>query len=167
MQRRLGYNTTGYFGLLQAFADALKLLLKEYVGPAQATGYFPLSLQSHVCYLSSLTILIFTPELNGILRGLISSLNNDIAYNYFINGLKDLAGLNLKQKVSTVIPLLLSIVNFIVYAINDSAYLTGYFSDLFLASRISLYGGNFKDDYYNFLLDLYLNHCDLIVIETA
>lgn len=102
------------------FADALKLLLKEYVRPAQATGYFALSLQSHV-----------------------------------------------KQKVSTVIPLLLSIVNFIVYAINDSAYLTGYFSDLFLASRISLYGDKFKDDYYNLLLSLYLNHGDLILIETA
>lgn len=36
MQRRLGPNLTGYFGLLQAFSDALKLLLKEYVGPAQA-----------------------------------------------------------------------------------------------------------------------------------
>jgi NADH-ubiquinone oxidoreductase chain 1 len=36
MQRRLGPNIIGYYGLLQAFADALKLILKEYVSPSQA-----------------------------------------------------------------------------------------------------------------------------------
>lgn len=36
MQRRLGPNLVGYYGLLQAFADAFKLLLKEYVSPTQA-----------------------------------------------------------------------------------------------------------------------------------
>lgn len=36
MQRRLGPNIVGYYGILQAFADALKLLLKEYVSPTQA-----------------------------------------------------------------------------------------------------------------------------------
>lgn len=36
MQRRLGPNSVGYYGSLQAFADALKLLLKEYVAPTQS-----------------------------------------------------------------------------------------------------------------------------------
>jgi NADH:ubiquinone oxidoreductase subunit H len=36
MQRRLGPNAVGYYGLMQAFADALKLILKEFVAPTQA-----------------------------------------------------------------------------------------------------------------------------------
>jgi NADH-ubiquinone oxidoreductase chain 1 len=36
MQRRLGPNIVGFYGTLQPFADALKLLIKEYITPTQA-----------------------------------------------------------------------------------------------------------------------------------
>src|SRR6266566_1350369 len=36
MQSRVGPNIVGYYGLRQAFGDALKLLLKEYIAPTQA-----------------------------------------------------------------------------------------------------------------------------------
>jgi NADH-ubiquinone oxidoreductase chain 1 len=36
LQRRVGPNIVGIYGLLQAFADALKLLIKEYITPTQA-----------------------------------------------------------------------------------------------------------------------------------
>ena len=36
MQRRIGPNIVGFYGSLQPFADALKLLIKEYIAPTQA-----------------------------------------------------------------------------------------------------------------------------------
>ena len=36
MQRRLGPNIVEYYSLLQAFTDALKLIIKEYILPTQA-----------------------------------------------------------------------------------------------------------------------------------
>ncbi|ODQ76916.1 hypothetical protein BABINDRAFT_173094 [Babjeviella inositovora NRRL Y-12698] len=40
MQRRLGPNAVGYYGLLMAIADAVKLLIKESVTPSRASGEF-------------------------------------------------------------------------------------------------------------------------------
>lgn len=39
MQRRLGPNIFGWYGLLQAFADAIKLLLKEIIIPKESNKY--------------------------------------------------------------------------------------------------------------------------------
>lgn len=39
MQRRIGPNIVGWYGLLQAFADAVKLLIKEIIIPKEANSF--------------------------------------------------------------------------------------------------------------------------------
>nr|YP_010697855.1 NADH dehydrogenase subunit 1 [Phellinidium ferrugineofuscum]WCF76816.1 NADH dehydrogenase subunit 1 [Phellinidium ferrugineofuscum] len=51
-QRRVGPNTVGYFGILQPFSDALKLILKETIVPSQANKF--------LFYLSPVSTLIFS-----------------------------------------------------------------------------------------------------------
>ena len=52
MQRRVGPNTVGIYGILQPFADALKLILKENVIPAQSNKI--------IFYLAPVSSLIFS-----------------------------------------------------------------------------------------------------------
>jgi len=52
MQRRVGPNTVGYYGILQPFADALKLILKETVIPSQSNKV--------LFYLAPVSTLIFS-----------------------------------------------------------------------------------------------------------
>ena len=51
-QRRVGPNTVGYYGVLQPFSDALKLILKESVTPSQSSKV--------LFYLAPISTLIFS-----------------------------------------------------------------------------------------------------------
>jgi len=52
MQRRVGPNTTGWYGILQPFSDALKLIVKETVIPSQANKV--------LFYLAPISTLVFS-----------------------------------------------------------------------------------------------------------
>ena len=51
-QRRYGPNTVGYYGILQPFSDALKLILKETVIPSQSNKV--------LFYLAPVSTLVFS-----------------------------------------------------------------------------------------------------------
>jgi NADH-ubiquinone oxidoreductase chain 1 len=51
-QRRVGPNTVGYFGVLQPFSDALKLILKETIIPSHSNKV--------LFYLAPISTLVFS-----------------------------------------------------------------------------------------------------------
>nr|YP_009710661.1 NADH dehydrogenase subunit 1 [Amanita inopinata]QFZ98610.1 NADH dehydrogenase subunit 1 [Amanita inopinata] len=82
-QRRVGPNTVGYYGILQPFADALKLILKETVIPSQSNKI--------LFYLAPVSTLVFSLLGWGIIpfgQGLaISDLSLGILYTLALSSL--------------------------------------------------------------------------------
>lgn len=65
MQRRVGPNAVGYYGVLMAIADAAKLLLKEIVMPTHADKFI-LILSPVISLISALLCWSFTPFAPGL-----------------------------------------------------------------------------------------------------
>src|SRR5271169_5630970 len=82
-QRRVGPNTVGYYGVLQPFSDALKLILKETVIPSQSNKV--------LFYLAPVSALIFSLLGWGIIpfgEGLtISDLSLGVLYSLALSSL--------------------------------------------------------------------------------
>jgi NADH-ubiquinone oxidoreductase chain 1 len=82
-QRRVGPNTVGYYGILQPFADALKLILKETVIPSQSNKI--------LFYLAPVSTLVFSLLGWGIIpfgQGLaISDFSLGILYTFALSSL--------------------------------------------------------------------------------
>ena len=82
-QRRVGPNTVGYYGILQPFADALKLILKETVIPSQSNKI--------IFYLAPVSTLVFSllgwaviPFVQGLV---LSDLSLGILYTLALSSL--------------------------------------------------------------------------------
>lgn len=82
-QRRVGPNTVGYYGILQPFADALKLILKETVIPSQSNKV--------IFYIAPVSTLVFSLLGWGIIpfgQGLaLSDFSLGILYTFALSSL--------------------------------------------------------------------------------
>ncbi len=129
MQSRLGPNRTGPFGLLQAVADAVKVLLKEDIVPANADKVVHW-LAPIVAFVPVLLIFAVVPFMNG---AMLADLNIGILYVFAIGSISSvgifMAGWSSSNKysllgamrdvasiVSYEIPLVLAIIGVVILA---------------------------------------------------
>jgi len=127
MQRRLGPNVVRYYGLLHAFAGALKLLLKEYVGYTQANIilFFCASISSGLSLRSKLSKL----NLPVIIFIKFLAISTPPKPHAFVNlPLQSKIGLNSFTKYLTKENIALSIIMFVVFYIFRYYILPDFFT---------------------------------------
>ena len=83
MQRRLGPNTTGFFGALQPISDGLKLVIKEFLIPSESYRKIFI-LSSLLSLIMSLSIWIVIPLFIGLP---LVEINNNILLGLVISGI--------------------------------------------------------------------------------
>jgi len=89
-QLRVGPNTVGYLGLLQPFADAAKLLMKESILPSSSNRYLFLSAPVITLILSMLTWVVIPTSCDSVL----ADINLGISYIFAISSLRRLWNFN-------------------------------------------------------------------------
>ena len=109
----------------------------------------PIKTLNSKVFICGFMIILFTPELNEWLSGIVNSLSNDVKFNNFI---KMLTNLNINGKTSILFSFLASTCNYIVYPVQIQPQL---FSNEFMAIHISLYGDGFNQNYYIILRALF------------
>ena len=120
-----------------------------------------------------LTLILFTPEYYDGAGGVISSLFNDFNFHYCMIQLKEQTNLDKGKTISSVLPLIATGLNYIVYSfpqidpyiVNDDFVNMRLFSRQFRDTHRIMYGVVYTPQYFRELHVLFVNYEDLLRLQ--